>query len=187
MRKLIFEIAAGATLAFAAPAFAGTPDCSSCAVALQHGARSAADDLAERGRYLVSIIPCTDCHTPGTLYGKPDMAKYLAGSDTGFFIPNLGFFYGENLTPDDETGLGKWSVEQIARAITDGVDPTGRKLAPSMPAEVFHHMTKHDALAIATYLKTLPPIHNKTTGPLGPTQKPTGYILQVKPVSELSQ
>jgi energy-converting hydrogenase Eha subunit B len=185
MRKLIFAIAAVATLDFAAPVYAGTPDCSGCTAADGMGVAHAADRLTERGRYLVSIIPCTDCHTPGTLYGKPDMTKYLAGSDTGFFIPHLGFFYGANLTPDDETGLGKWTVEQIAQAITDGVDPTGRKLAPNMPSEVFHHMTKDDALAIATYLKTLPPVRNKITGPLGPTQKPTGYILKVTPVSDL--
>lgn len=144
------------------------------------GAPHAAECLAERGRYPVSIIPCTDCHTPGTLYGKPDMTKYLARSDTGFFIPHLG----SNLTPDDGTGLGKWTAEQIAKAITDGVDSTGRKLALKR-SEVFHHMTKDDALAIATYLKTLPPVHHKITGPFGPTEKPTGYILEVTPVSDL--
>jgi hypothetical protein len=68
---------------------------------------------AERGKYLVSVIPCTDCHTPGTFLGKPDMARYLAGSEVGFELPGVGVFYGSNLTPDKETGLGNWTTEQM--------------------------------------------------------------------------
>ena len=53
-----------------------------------------AQTQAQRGKYLVSIIPCTDCHTPGTFLGKPDMKRYLGGSEVGFEIPGLGIFYG---------------------------------------------------------------------------------------------
>src|SRR4051794_1729701 len=81
-------------------------------------AARAADAEVERGKYLVSVIPCTDCHTPGTFLGKPDFNRYLAGSEVGFEVPRLGVFYGPNLTPDEETGLGKWTKEQIATAIT---------------------------------------------------------------------
>ena len=63
-----------------------------------------------RGKYLVSIAGCSDCHTPGGMLGSPDMKRYLGGSDVGFSIPSQGVFVGSNLTPDNETGLGKWTA-----------------------------------------------------------------------------
>ena len=69
-----------------------------------------ADDApVARGRYLVTIAGCSDCHTPGALLGAPDMKRYLGGSDVGFSIPGQGVFVGQNLTPDKETGLGQWT------------------------------------------------------------------------------
>ena len=70
-----------------------------------------------RGEYLARIMDCTGCHTPGALMGKPDQARYLAGSDIGFHLPGLGYFYPPNLTPDKETGLGAWSEADIVRAL----------------------------------------------------------------------
>jgi len=144
---------------------------------------NAAEPEVLRGKYLVSVIPCTDCHTPGAFFGKPDVKRYLAGSDVGFEVPGLGVFYAPNLTPDEGTGLGKWSKEEIATAITTGKRPDGRILAPPMPVESFKHLTKADALAIAAYLKSLPPIKHKVPGPLGPNEKPPeGYfVYQVIP------
>ena len=142
---------------------------------------NAADNQLARGKYLVSVIPCTDCHTPGTFLGHPDTARYLGGSDVGFEIPGLGVFYGPNLTPDKETGLGNWSKEAIATAITAGKRPDGRMLAPAMPVDSFKHLTREDALAIAAYLKSLPPIKNKAPGPFGPGEKPTSFVYQVVP------
>jgi mono/diheme cytochrome c family protein len=145
------------------------------------GTADAAETQVQRGKYLVSVIPCTDCHTPGTFLGKPDMKRYLGGSEVGFEVPGLGVFYAPNLTPDDETGLGKWTKEQIATAITTGTRPDGRILAPPMPVESLKHLTHADALAIAAYLKTLPPIKNKVPGPFGSTEKPTSFVYQVLP------
>jgi hypothetical protein len=54
------------------------------------GNANAAETQVQRGKYLVSIIPCNDCHTPGTFLGKPDMARYLGGSEVGFEVPGLG-------------------------------------------------------------------------------------------------
>lgn len=133
---------------------------------------SAAETQVERGKYLVSVIPCTDCHTPGYFLGKPDMARYLGGSDVGFEVPGLGVFYAPNLTPDDETGLGSWTKEQIATAITTGKRPDGRILAPPMPVESFKHLNHSDALAIAAYLKSLPAVKNKVPGPFGARSQP---------------
>ena len=80
----------------------------------------AADPLVERGRYLVNFGGCFDCHTPGYFFGKPNMARYLGGSDVGFEIPGLGVFVRPNLTPDKETGLGNWTSEQIVTALQNG-------------------------------------------------------------------
>lgn len=154
------------------------------ALVVAAGSAQAASRLVERGKYLTNIIPCTDCHTPGTFLGHPDMSRYLGGSEVGFEVPGLGVFYGPNLTPDKDTGLGKWTVQQIATAITTGVAPNGRKLAPPMPVESFHHLTKSDALAIAAYLKTLKPVKNQVPGPFGPTQKPTSFVYQVIPADK---
>jgi len=145
------------------------------------GSAAAADNQLVRGKYLTTVIPCTDCHTAGTFLGKPDMAHYLGGSDVGFEIPGLGVFYGPNLTSDKETGLGNWSIEQIDTAITTGKRPDGRMLAPAMPVESFKHLTHEDALAIAAYLKSLPPIKNKVPGPFGPGEKPSSFVYQVLP------
>jgi hypothetical protein len=102
----------------------------------------------------------------------------------GFSVPGLGVFYGPNLTPENETGLGKWTVQQIVTAMTEGTAPDGRKLAPPMPSEWFHHLTRQDAAAIAAYLKTLKPVKNQVPGPFGPTQKPTGFVMQVVPADK---
>src|SRR5262249_29138378 len=82
---------------------------------------TAAMDQVERGKYLVSFGACNDCHTPGYLLGKPDMARFLAGSDVGLEAPGLGTFVGRNLTPDKETGIGDWTKEQIVTALQTGV------------------------------------------------------------------
>src|ERR1700683_871569 len=86
-----------------------------------------------RGKYLVGLMSCTDCHTPGHFLGKEDATKYLGGSDVGFAIPGLGVFVGPNLTPDKDTGLGNWTPAQIVTALTKGETPEGRILAPPMP------------------------------------------------------
>jgi mono/diheme cytochrome c family protein len=144
-----------------------------------HQAR-AADQIA-RGKYLVSLMSCTDCHTPGHFRGKEDKSKLLGGSDVGFGIPSLGVFVGPNLTPDKTTGLGNWTAEQIVTAITKGEAPDGRILAPPMPWRNYANITKADALAIAAYLKSLPPVSNQVPGPFGPTQTPTTFVMTVLP------
>ena len=140
-----------------------------------------ADTQVERGKYLVQIAGCSDCHTPGSLMGKPDTSRYLGGSDVGFAIPGHGVFVGPNLTPDKETGLGAWTDQQIVTAITKGVRPDGRVLAPIMPWEGFSHLTPPDALAIAAYLKSLPAMKNKVPGPFGPADKPSVFVMTVLP------
>src|SRR5215831_9566852 len=94
---------------------------------------SAESRQVARGKYLVQLAGCTDCHTPGHLLGKPDMSRFLGGSDVGLEVPGQGVFVAPNLTPDNETGLGSWTKDQITTAIQTGVRPDGRVLAPIMP------------------------------------------------------
>ena len=141
-----------------------------------------ADDAAiARGKYLVTIGGCQDCHTPGHFFGKPDMARVLGGSEVGFEIPGLGTFYGPNLTPDKETGLGGWTDVQIIAALQTGVRPDGRVLAPIMPWRALAVLTKPDAAAVVAYLRSLPPVANKAPGPFGPGETPTSFVSRISP------
>jgi mono/diheme cytochrome c family protein len=143
-------------------------------------APSAADrKLIERGKYLVTLGGCLDCHTPGYFFGKPDMDRFLGGSEVGFEIPGLGVFHGPNLTPDRETGLGNWSEKDIIRAVRTGVRPDGRELAPIMPWRAFASLTDTDAQAIAAFLKSIPPVSNKVPGPFGASERPTSFVMKV--------
>ncbi|MDC8787189.1 c-type cytochrome [Roseateles koreensis] len=145
------------------------------------GAMASDKASIRRGEYLVALGGCTDCHTPGHFLGHPDLTRYLGGSDVGFSIPGAGVFLARNLTPDDETGLGKWTREQIVTAITTGKRPDGRQLAPVMPYMAFSRLTPADAQAIAQYLKSLPPVRNKVPGPFGPNEAPTSFVFAVLP------
>lgn len=131
-------------------------------------------DKVKRGEYLVAAGACADCHTQGVMLGKPEMDKLLGGGNVGFEIPQVGIFYPPNLTPDDETGLGKWSEAEIAEAVRHGVRPDSRQLVPIMPYMWYSKLTDEDALAIAAYLKSLKPISYRVPGPFGPGETPTG-------------
>jgi len=142
-------------------------------VSLGLGAGNEQDDKeVTRGKYLVQLAGCTDCHTPGHFFGRPDMARYLGGSDMAIEVPGLGVFVGRNLTPDKETGLGNWTKDEITTAIQTGVRPDGRILAPIMPWRAYAALTKSDAAAIVEFLTSLPPVRNKVPGPFGPDENP---------------
>lgn len=160
-------------------ALAATFGAAALAVPLFWG-RANVPDVA-RGKYLVTVGLCTDCHTPGYFFGKADVNRFLGGSEVGFEIPELGVFHGPNLTPDNETGLGRWSNEQIVTAFRTGVRPDGRVLAPIMPWQHFSSLTDADATAIVAYLRTLPPVRNKVPGPFGPSEVPTSFVFRVVP------
>ncbi len=123
----------------------------------------------ERGRYLVSAIAvCGDCHTPKTPAGAPDMRKLLAGAplQTG---PN-DVEYPSNITPDNLTGIGTWTPEQIAALLKTGLRPHGEPVAGIMAAVVEHgynQLTAADDAAIASYLKGIPAVSNLPTSGAG--------------------
>jgi mono/diheme cytochrome c family protein len=137
-----------------------------------------AESTIARGKYLVQLGGCNDCHTPGYFFGKPDMSRYLGGSDVGFRLPT-GTYVGPNLTPDNDTGLGKWSADQIITAFTKGTRPDGRMLADIMPWRALADLTPADAKSIAMYLKSLPPVSHKVPAPLGPDQKANFPIMTI--------
>lgn len=117
---------------------------------------------AARGEYLVNnVSDCSGCHTPTNEQGAPIMDKFLAGS----------FVEGEvtaNITPDEETGIGKWTEQQIADFLKTGQRPDGTAVGGLMAQVIqggFTHLSDADRAAIAAYLKTVPPVKNTPTAP----------------------
>ncbi|MBI3347647.1 MAG: c-type cytochrome [Burkholderiales bacterium] len=160
------------------------------------GTAQAADRI-ERGHYLVNTSGCMDCHTPlkmGAHGPEPDVARRLSGhpqelvitapvavpagpwmavtavTATAFSGP-WGVSFTANLTPDMETGLGRWSEEDFVQTIRTGRHlGRGRPVLPPMPIPVYNQMTDDDLKAVFAYLKSLPPIRNKVPEPLLPAQ-----------------
>ena len=117
-------------------------------------------DPLTHGRYLVETVAgCGNCHTPHLPDGTLDPDKAFAGA---FVIKEPVFTaYARNITPDMETGIGSWSVDDIVKAIREGVRPDGRVLGPPMSFIFYRYMSDTDAYAIATYIKSVKPIHNE--------------------------
>ncbi|WP_342238058.1 c-type cytochrome [Inquilinus sp. OTU3971] len=142
------------------------------------------DPQIARGKYLVTISGCNDCHTPGYFFGRPDMSRFLGGSDVGFEIPGQGVFVGPNITPDKETGIGSWTREQIVTAIQGGKRPDGRMLAPIMPWHAFAQLTADDAMAIVAFLQSSAPVHNQVPGPFKPGESVSTFMFRIMPPGE---
>ena len=154
-----------------------------CTLALIGAAN--AQTPVERGKYLVTITGCNDCHTPGGMLGTPDEKRVLGGSDVGFGDPASGVWIGQNLTPDPETGLGKWTTQEIVAAFTTGKTPQGRELSAIMPWPALSHLSPEDAQAIAAYLKSLPPVKNAVPGPYKAGETPAvPYVSVVIPTAQ---
>jgi len=118
-----------------------------------------AETPLERGTYLMhSIVACGNCHTPKGPQGEvPGME--LAG---GFKIDGGAEFtaVAPNITPDPETGIGKWTDAQIITAIREGRRPDGSMIGPPMPIDMYHRMSDSDVRAIVAYLRQVKPVHN---------------------------
>ncbi len=89
--------------------------------------------------------------------------------------------YARNLTPDQATGIGSWTEEQIVTAIRAGRRPDGSPLLPPMPWPDFAHFTDDDAHAIAAFLKSIPPVSHKAPDRIPPGVKVTGPALVFPP------
>src|SRR5258708_36050522 len=111
--------------------------------------KAAPDDAVARGAYLVRAGGCVSCHTvPG---GTP-----FAGGRA--LATPFGTFYTPNITPDRQTGIGRWSAADFLRALREGVGPDGANYFPVFPYPSFTRITDEDALAIKAYLFSLPPV-----------------------------
>lgn len=113
----------------------------------------------ERGHYLTQMGDCAACHTN-------DAGKPLAGN---FPLPTpFGTIFSANLTPDDQTGLGRWSADDFYRAMNEGKRPGGARLYPAFPYTHFTLITREDSDAIFAYLKTLDPVRQDVKPPQFP-------------------
>jgi mono/diheme cytochrome c family protein len=107
--------------------------------------------LIARGAYLVAAADCVACHTDPAHDGRP----YAGGRA---LATPFGTFYSPNITPDPETGIGRWTDEQFLRALRDGVRPDGANYFPVFPYPSFTNITDADARAIKAYLFSLPAV-----------------------------
>lgn len=118
-----------------------------------------------RGVYLTHhVADCLNCHSDHMTerYGIP--IKPGTEGQGGFpFDEKLaipGIVCAQNITPDEETGLGRWSDGEVLRAVREGVDRDGNTLFPMMPYESFRSMSDEDARSVVAYLRTLPSVKN---------------------------
>jgi hypothetical protein len=146
-----------------------------------------------RGKYLVDIMGCHDCHTPMKLGPKgpePDMARALSGHPKNVAVPPAtlpagylaligatftsftgpwGTSFTRNLTPDKETGLGDWTVEEFIATMKSGLERgKGRPVLPPMPVQNLKALSDADIRSLFAYLQSLPAIKNRTPQPVEP-------------------
>jgi mono/diheme cytochrome c family protein len=126
----------------------------------------------ERGEYLVHVAICKDCHSPRAADGVTyDETRRMSGGGIGIKVSGE-WLVPPNLTNDPDTGLGRWTDDEIVTAFRTGRRKDGRRLHPVMPARVaYAEMTDDDARAIVAYLRALPPIRAKRP-PNGPYENP---------------
>jgi mono/diheme cytochrome c family protein len=117
---------------------------------LASAARAEDAALVAKGEYLARAGDCIACHTipGGTLF---------AG---GRAMPTpFGMLYSSNITPDPETGIGKWSADDFYATMHTGRFPDGGLIYPAMPFPSYTKVTRADSDAIFAYLRSVPPVH----------------------------
>ena len=118
-------------------------------------------DLGAYGEYLAGpIANCIDCHTP-FVDGWRDYENMLGAGGHEMEGP-WGETVARNITPDWDTGLGRWNSRKMRTAITKGLRPDGDELGPPMPYERYVTMDRQDLSAILAYVRSLPQIENDT-------------------------
>jgi mono/diheme cytochrome c family protein len=125
-------------------------------------------DRVAYGRYLAHIGSCTDCHSLTARAPRREGEDlFMAGSDVPFTDPRLGRVYSRNLTPDVETGLGKYKPEDIKAALRNGKRLDGKRMAPPMSVMMPHYsgMTDEDLDALVAFLVALKPARHAIPEP----------------------
>jgi len=158
------------------------------------------DELIARGKYLVTVSGCNDCHSPKimTQMGPvPDTTRLMSGYPSEKGIPTLsealakdqswvkmshditafagpwGMTFGANLTPDSATGIGNWTEDVFVKTIRTGKhlgQEGGRPVMPPMPWYMVAKMTDEDLSSMYHYLMSLPAISNRVPAPIAPTE-----------------
>ena len=143
------------------------------------GAQASGNTQVERGRYLVRITGCHDCHSPKVQGMTPDLDRALSGRPATTSLPSSakdevhasldltawtgpwGYSIAANLTPDATTGIGsRYTEANFISTMRTGKKPNGTPIMPPMPSDVYQNMTDEDLRAIFAYLKTIKPIRN---------------------------
>ena len=171
--------------------------CSDSQFSVKTSAATVPSGRVERGRYLVTMVGCGDCHTPmkmGPKGPEPDLARFLSGhpeqvgplpaaspqgpwlwagaaTNTAFAGP-WGVSYAANLTPDQNTGLGIWTEEMFVKAIRSGRHMgTSRENLPPMPWPAIRHASDEVLRSIYAYLRSLKPVTNHVPDPQPPAMQ----------------
>jgi len=144
--------------------------------------------LIAHGEYIAYISGCISCHTPPqeeyrdltALTLDQAITMSIAAEDTLdienaaysggriFDLGPAGIIFTANITPDEETGIGSWTDEEIETAIRIGVNPDGRRLFPLMPYRNYFNMAEDDMQALIAFLRSLEPVENEVPR-IGPT------------------
>jgi mono/diheme cytochrome c family protein len=118
-------------------------------------------DKIAYGRYIVTALAhCFECHSGPNAHGAPDPVHHLGAGGFLITLAPRATVMTPNITPDPDTGIGKWSDADIKKALTDGIRPGGRHLSPPMPFPFFKNMTDEDLDAVIAFIRTIPPIKN---------------------------
>lgn len=104
------------------------------------------------GEYLARAGNCLSCHTP--------VGEKSPAGGRGISTP-FGTVYSSNLTPDFETGIGRWTSDQFHAALQQGVAPDGRLLYPAFPYPHYRHLSRDDSDAMFAYFRSLPPVYRR--------------------------
>ncbi len=120
-------------------------------------ARAADDAAIQRGAYLAAAGDCEGCHTDKKAGTPP-----LSGGRP--LVTPFGIFYGPNITPDPDTGIGKWSAADFQRALREGKDDEGHYMFPVFPFTSFTGMTDQDIADLYAYLMAQPAVKREAPG-----------------------
>jgi len=111
---------------------------------------------AQRGQYLSKAAGCVGCHTE-----ERDNAQPFAGGRA--LKTPFGTFYGPNITPHPEAGIGRWTEQDFVRALREGRRPDGAHYFPAFPYPSFTRINDQDLRDLWAYLRTLPPSNRQTS------------------------
>lgn len=158
------------------------------------------DELIARGKYLVTVSGCNDCHSPKIMTPMgpiPDTTRLMSGYPSEKGIPTLsealakdqswvkmshdvtafagpwGMTFGANLTPDEATGIGNWTEEVFVKTIRTGKhlgQEGGRPVMPPIPWYMIAKMTDEDLSSVYQYLMSLPAISNRVPAAIPPNE-----------------